>query len=98
MDPTAGITSYLFTQGVLGFAVFVLGWVCIKLYNSRESDRTAHSLEIKQLQKEKEDIIEARRIESNATTEKVLTVLQGNSRSNTLLASKIEAVKRDGGA
>jgi len=57
MDPSAGLTSYLFTQGVLGFAVFVLGWVCIKLYNSRENDQTAHALEVKQLQKEKEDII-----------------------------------------
>lgn len=97
MDPTQGVTSYLFTQGVLGIAVIVLGWVCLKLYNSRETERTAHALEVKQLQKEKEDIIEARRLESNATTEKVLTVLQGNSQSNTLLASKIEAVKRDGG-
>lgn len=57
MDPTAGVTSYLFTQGVLGFACFILGWICIKLYNSRENDRTAHALEVKQLQKEKEDII-----------------------------------------
>lgn len=95
MDPSAGLTSYLFTQGVLGFAVFVLGWVCIKLYNSRENDRTAHSLEVRQLQKEKEDIIEARRVADNATTEKVLTVLQGNTQSNNLLASKIETVKGD---
>lgn len=95
MDPSAGLTSYLFTQGVLGFAVFVLGWVCIKLYNSRENDRTAHALEVKQLQKEKEDIIEARRVESNTTTKEVLSVLQSNSQSNTLLASKIETVKGD---
>ena len=95
MDPSAGLTSYLFTQGVLGFAVFVLGWVCIKLYNSRENDCTAHALEVKQLQKEKEDIIEARRVESNTTTKEVLSVLQTNSQSNNLLASKIEAVKGD---
>lgn len=42
MDPSAGLTSYLFTQGVLGFAVFVLGWVAIKLYNSRENDRAGN--------------------------------------------------------
>lgn len=95
MDPSAGLTSYLFTQGVLGFAVFVLGWVCIKLYNSRENDRTAHTLEIKQLQQEKEAIIEARRVESNTTTKEVLSVLQSNSQSNNLLASKIETVKGD---
>ena len=93
MDPSGGVTSYLFTQGVLGIAVIVLGWVCLKLYNSRETERTAHALEVKQLQKEKEDIIEARRVESNATTKEVLEVLQSNSQSNTLLATKIEAVR-----
>ncbi len=94
-DPNTALGTYLFTQGVLGFAVFVLGWVAIKLYNSRENDRTAHALEVKQLQKEKEDIIEARRVESNTTTKEVISVLQSNSQSNTLLASKIEAVKGD---
>lgn len=98
MDPSGGVTSYLFTQGVLGIAVIVLGWVCLKLYNSRETERTAHALEVKQLQKEKEDIIEARRVESNATTKEVLEVLQSNSQSNTLLATKIEAVKSNGGS
>lgn len=94
MDPTTQTANYLLTQGVLGVAVLVLGWVCVKLYNKTERLQSEKDV----LQKEKEAIIEARRVESNATTEKVLTIVQGNSQSNTLLASKIEAVKRDGGA
>lgn len=92
MDPSAGITSYLFTQGVLGVAVIVLGWVCIKLYNKGERLQSEKDL----LQKEIQKIIEDRRIESVATTKEVLEVLQGNSQSNTLLASKIEVSKREG--
>lgn len=93
MDISQGVGSYLFTQGVLGIACIVLGWVCIKLYNKNEklqADKDA-------LQREKEAIIEARRVESNATTKEVLEVLQSNSQSNTLLATKIEAVKNEGG-
>lgn len=93
MDISQGVGSYLFTQGVLGIACIVLGWVCLKLYNKNEklqADKDA-------LQREKEAIIEARRVESNATTKEVLEVLQSNSQSNTLLATKIESVKREGG-
>lgn len=87
-----GLTSYLFTQGVLGVACIVLGWVCIKLYNKNEklqADKDA-------LQREKQDLIEARRLESVQTTKEVMEVLQGNSQSNALLAAKIEAVKTKG--
>jgi len=94
MDPSNGVANFLFTQGVLGIACIVLGWVCIKLYNKNEKLQT----EKDNLQREKEAIIEARRIESNATTKEVLEVLQSNSQSNTLLATKIEAVKSNGGS
>ena len=89
MDPSTGVTTFLFTQGVLGVACIVLGWVCIKLYNKNEKLQAEKDA----LQREKQDIIEARRVESNATTKEVLEVLQSNSQSNTLLATKIEAVK-----
>ena len=94
MDPSQGVTTFLFTQGVLGIACIVLGWVCIKLYNKNEKLQAEKDA----LQREKQDIIEARRVESNATTKEVLEVLQSNSQSNTLLATKIEAVKSNGGS
>ncbi len=94
MDPSQGVTTFLFTQGVLGIACIVLGWVCIKLYNKNEKLQAEKDA----LQREKQDIIEARRVESNATTKEVLEVLQSNSQSNTLLATKIEAVKSSGGS
>ena len=88
-----GIFTYLFTQGILGVVVVGLIIVVVKLYN--KVDRV--QLEKDALQKEKQDLIEARRVESVQTTKEVLEVLQGNSQSNTLLAAKIEAVKKDGG-
>lgn len=93
MDPSAGLTSYLFTQGVLGFAVFVLGWVCIKLYNKTEKLQAENNA----LQKEKEVIIEARRVESVQTVTDYKDIVQSNSQSNALLIAKIEAVKGEGG-
>ena len=94
MNPSDGAITYLFTQGVLGVACIVLGWVAVKLYNKNERLQNDKDT----LQREKEAIIEARRVESNSTTKEVLEVLQSNSQSNTLLAAKIEAVKSNGGS
>lgn len=85
MDAQQGITTYLFTQGVLGIAVFVLGFICVKLYNKTE-----------RLEKEKSDILEAWRLDSKETTKEVTDVLQGNSQSLLILSEKIEVGKRNG--
>lgn len=88
-----GLTSYLFTQGVLGIGCAVLGWVCIKLYNKNEKLQAEKDA----LQKEKEDIIDARRLDSVQVTREVMEVLQSNSQNSALLAAKIEAVKNGSG-
>lgn len=91
MEPD-GITTYLFTQGVLGIACVALGWVCIKLYNKNEKIQAEKDA----LQKEKQDIMDARRLESVQITKEMMEVLQSNSQNNALLAAKIEAVKNNG--
>ena len=88
-EPT-GIGAYLLTQGVLGIAVLLLLFICNKLYNAKEKVQAEKDV----LQKEKQDIIDARRLESVQTTKEVLEVLQGNSQSNRILAEKIEVGKR----
>ena len=77
------VPTYLFTQGVLGVAVLVLGYVVAKLYNKTE-----------RLEKEKSDLMEARRIDTVSTLENVTEVMQTNSQTNRLLAEKIEAAKQ----
>lgn len=86
------ISTYLFTQGVLGVAVFVLGWVCIKLYNKTEKLQGEKDA----LQKEKEALIEARRIDSVQSVKDYSTIVQNNTQTNALLTAKIEAVKSEG--
>lgn len=81
-----GATTYLLTQGVLGVAVLVLGFVVTKLYNKTE-----------RLEKEKTDLMDARRIDTVNTLEKVTAVMEANSQTNRLLAEKIEAGKRNSG-
>ena len=78
------VPTYLLTQGVLGVAVLVLGYVCNKLYNKTE-----------RLEKEKTDLMEARRVDTVQTLEKVTDVMQTNSQTNRLLAEKIEASKQN---
>jgi hypothetical protein len=80
------VPTYLLTQGVLGVAVLVLGYVCNKLYNKTE-----------RLEKEKTDLMEARRVDTVQTLEKVTDVMQTNSQTNRLLAEKIEAAKQSSG-
>jgi len=88
-DPGTGITSYFFTQGVLGVTVIVLGIVVIyqqkkidkkdekleSLYEARILDNKNHTLDYREMAKDNQE------------------VLQGNSQANLLLGSKIEAVK-----
>jgi hypothetical protein len=78
-----GVGTFLLTQGVLGVACLVLGFVVGKLYSKTEKQETKIS-----------DLQEARRVDAVATTEKVITVLQTNSQTNQLLAEKIEAAKQ----
>lgn len=84
-----GITSYLFTQGVLGVAVIVLGVVVI--YQQKKIDKKDEKLE---------SLYEARILDNKnqAADYREMAkdnqeVLQGNSQANLLLGSKIEAVK-----
>ena len=86
------ISTYLFTQGVLGFACFILGWVCIKLYNKTEKLQAEKDL----IQREKEALIEARRLDSVQSVKDYATIVQDNTQTNALLGAKIEAVKATG--
>lgn len=76
------VPTFLLTQGVLGVAVLVLGYVVSKLYNKTE-----------RLEKEKSDISEARRIDDKEQIEKITLILQENTQSNRILAEKIEIGK-----
>lgn len=84
--------SYLLTQGVLGFACLILGWVVIKLYNKTEKLQAEKDL----LQREKEALIEARRLDSVQSVKDYATIVQDNTQTNALLGAKIEAVKATG--
>lgn len=84
-----GITSYFFTQGVLGVTVIVLGIVVI--YQQKKIDKKDEKIE---------SLYEARILDNKnqATDYREMAkdnqeVLQGNSQANLLLGSKIEAVK-----
>lgn len=84
-----GVTNYLFTQGILGIACLVLGWVCIKLYNKNErlqADKDA-------LNREKLELTESRRVDAVQTTRELMELVQGSMQSDALLVAKIEAVK-----
>ena len=77
------VPTFLLTQGVLGVAVLVLGYVVAKLYNKTERK-----------EKKKTDLMEARRVDTVQTLERVTEVMQTNSQTNRLLAEKIEAGKQ----
>lgn len=76
------ISTYLLTQGVLGVACIVLGFVISKLYN--KTDR---------LEKEKAELMEARRVDSVETTREVIGVLRDNAQNVAILSEKIEVAK-----
>jgi len=52
MAPQDGITTYLFTQGVLGVLCIALGAVCIKLYKKVEQLQDARLADSKEVTKE----------------------------------------------
>lgn len=75
-------STYLFTQGVLGFVVLALGIACIKLYNSREADRKEWRAEVK-------DLNQSRLQDSKDIGEKVTGVLNDTSTNVRILSEKI---------
>lgn len=77
-----GITTYLFTQGVLGVVVIGLIVVVVKLYNK-----------VERLEKEKVAILEAWRAETKEDGKDALDIVKGNSQSLIYIADKIEAGK-----
>ncbi len=79
------ISTYLFTQGVLGVACLVLGIVCVKLYNKTE-----------RLEKEKTELLEARRLDAVETRTQVTSVLPGISQSLQNISDKIEISRKSG--
>lgn len=76
------VTTYLFTQGVLGIAVLILGVVIIRLYNKTEKQQ----LRIEELQ-------ELRLTDTKEMTKDITDVLQGNSQNLRVLSEKIEIAK-----
>lgn len=77
------LPSYLFTQGILGVAVFVEGLVILRLYNK-----------VEKIENEKNAILEAWRVEIKDSNKEQLDVLRGNSQASLYLADKIELGKR----
>lgn len=77
-----GLSTYLLTQGVLGFAVAALAFVVVKLYNSRESDRKEWRAEVKELNA-------LRLQDSRDVAEKVTSVLDNTSQNVRILSEKI---------
>lgn len=76
------VSSYLLSQGVLGLAVLVLGIVVIRLYNK-----------IERMEKEKDDLQEARRLDAVASRTEVTSMLPGISQSLQNISDKIEISK-----
>ena len=77
------IESYLLTQGVLGVACIMLGYVCVKLYDKNEK-----------LQARIEELHEIRLKDSQDITKEVTQVLNGNSQNMAILSEKFEVAKR----
>lgn len=86
MVDAGSLSTYLFTQGVLGVAVLVLSFVCVKLYNSREADRKEWRTEVKELNA-------LRLQDSKDIAEKVTGVLDNTSQNVRILSEKIVAGK-----
>lgn len=95
-DVIPGVTNYFFTQGILGIIVIVLTIVIVKIYNSREKERIDHQIETKALQKEKESLMEARRVDAVETRTEVTSILPGIAQSLLHISDKIEAVQQIG--
>ena len=76
------LSTYYLTQGVLGVSVLVLSYVVVHLYK-----------ENKELQTQKTEILEARRIDDRATLKEVTTILNDNAQNMRILSEKIEVSK-----
>lgn len=72
----------LVTYGPLGIAVLAEGLVIVRLYN-----------DIKQLQKEKDVLQEARRLDAKETTDKITEPLSSISQTVKLVYDKIQVSK-----
>jgi len=88
-DPGTGITNYLFTQGVLGVALVAA--IIVIVYQQKKLDKKDEKIEALQDARVSDNKEHARDFQEMAKDNS--EVLQLNSQSNTLLASKIEAVK-----
>jgi hypothetical protein len=79
---STGISDYLFTQGVLGVAVFVLGGVVF--YQNKKLDRKEARIE---------ELQELRLQDSKDVAKDVTAVLDGNAQAQRILAEKIEIAR-----
>jgi hypothetical protein len=79
---TEDLPTYLLSQGVLGVACLVLGYVCVRLYR-----------ENKELQGEIRQLYKDQLADNKEVAKDVTEVLRGNSQANLALAEKIEAVQ-----
>jgi hypothetical protein len=93
-DPIGGATSTFLGQGILGAIIVVLAVVLVIIYRSREKERTDHNIEIKTLQKEKEALMEARRLDAVEARTETNSVLPGISQSLQYISGKIETVQQ----
>jgi ribulose kinase len=88
-DPGTGITNYLFTQGVLGIALVAA--IIVIVYQQKKLDKKDDKIEALQDARVNDNREHSRDYQEMAKDNS--EVLQLNSQSNTLLATKIEAVK-----
>lgn len=77
------VSSYFLSQGVLGAVVLVLGVVVIRLYNK-----------IEKLEKDKDELQEARRLDAVESRTEVTSLLPGISQSLQNISDKIEISKQ----
>lgn len=92
-DPLNGVTSYYFTQGVLGFTVVVLAFVIWYLFRYFTAKIDAKDLKIEALQNARLLDAEKHTLDYREMAKNDQAVLLGNSQANQLLSAKIEAVK-----
>lgn len=76
------VSSYFLSQGVLGAVVLVLGVVVTRLYNK-----------IEKLEKDKDELQEARRLDAVESRTEVTSLLPGISQSLQNISDKIEISK-----
>lgn len=77
------VTTYFLTQGVLGVIVLVLSVVITRLYNK-----------VERIEKEKDALQEARRLDALQVRTEVTSILPGISQSLQNISDKIEISKQ----